>query len=806
MQQQFPMSRMACSGFLIFLGQALMCPASAQDSAAPAAADQAAVESAGTGQTAEGSPPASIPQPGAQAAAATPVSSNSGSGGAEGLQEVLVTANKRRESAREVPGAVTVISGGKLESIGASNFQDFATYVPGLSSASDGVGENQIAIRGITSGAQISSTVGVYVDESPVGSSSAFALGSYGLDFNVFDLERLEVLSGPQGTLYGASTLGGLLKYVTMPPDLNTYGATVQSEVSDTINGGLNHSERGVLNLPIIPNHLAIRADGIAENDAGYVDNPDRGLKDVNAAKTRGGRISLLGRITPDLNLRVSVMQQSIDRNGNSDVDRDPMTHQPVQGKYDQSPLIDEPFTSRFLLYSGLVTWNLHWAQVTSMSSWQDIGTTGTLDETGDFGGLLRTGNLIPFAAADAATVKKYTQELRLTSQDSKIFEWQVGAFYTVEHADDFLGVSGDLAKDNALLGLIPVGALGPDLTVQLLDEPLQSTYRELAGFADATAHLTQRLDVTLGVRYSGNRQGYQQQESGVLGLISGLTGALTGASTDTGGVSRANVATYLFTPRYHITPSTMIYARVASGYRPGGPNYIAPAPFPSGPATFNPDTVWNYELGSKASFFHNRATVDFDVFYIDWNKILLLTNLDGNNTIENGGKAQVRGTELTANVKVVRGLTVGGNMSYSDAKLAEDVPALDAKSGERLPLSPRFSAALTADYNVPVSEWLRGTAGVSYRFVGNRPVGFDGSTTNPQYWLGAYEIMDLRFGVQSRLANVSLFLKNVFNRLGEVSADASALQNNPDGTVRVAITQPRTVGLMVTLGWSSDQ
>ncbi|MDB5977213.1 MAG: TonB-dependent receptor [Nevskia sp.] len=797
MRHEFTRVRTACSGALIILGAATASPAHAQDAAAPAATPPAAndqkVVAPAAAQTAN------------QSLAGTETPSASGDG-PEALQEVLVTANKRRESAREVPGAVTVISGGKLETIGASNFQDFATYVPGLSSASDGVGENQIAIRGITSGAQISSTVGVYVDESPVGSSSAFALGSYGLDFNVFDLQRLEVLSGPQGTLYGASTLGGLLKYVTMPPDLGTYGASVQSEASDTINGGINHSERAVINLPIIPNHLAIRVDGIAENDAGFVDNPNRNLKDVNASKTRGGRVSLLGSLNPDLSLRLSVMQQSIDRNGNSAVDRDPITHQPVQGKYDESALIDEPFTSHFLLYSGLLTWNLHWAQLTSMSSWQDIATTGTLDETANFGGLLHTGNLITFVADDAATVKKYTQEIRLASPDSKVFEWQIGAFYTVEHADDFLGVSADLARDDKLLGLIPVGLLGPDLTLPLLEEPLQSTYRELAGFADATAHLTRKLDFTLGVRYSGNRQGYQQQEGGVLGLLSGITGPLTGASSNTGGSSRANVATYLFSPRYHIDPSTMIYGRVASGYRPGGPNYIAPAPFPSGPATFDPDTVWNYELGTKASFFHHRATVDFDVFYVDWNKILLLTNLDGNNTIENGGKAQVRGAELSASFKPLRGLTVGGNMSYSHAKLAEDVPALDAKSGQRLPLSPRFSGALTADYSVPFAEYYQGTAGLSYRFVGNRPVGFDGSSTNPQYMLGAYEIVDLRCGVQTPFANVSLFFKNVFNKLGEVSADASALQNSPDAPVRVAITQPRTIGLMVTLGWSSDR
>jgi len=760
--------RASCCGVVGALGAGLALPALAQDS---------------TVQAAAAPPPSAAP---------------------EALQEVVVTANKRAESARDVSGTVSVLSGAKLETIGASTLQDFATYVPGLSFSSAGVGENQIAIRGVTTGAQISSTVGIYVDETPIGSSSAFALGSYGTDFDVFDLQRLEVLSGPQGTLYGASTLGGLLKYVTAPPDLDNYGVTVQSDLSDTANGGLNHSERGVLNLPLIPGRLALRADGFAQDDAGYVDIPARGLKDVNSSRMRGGRVSLLGYITPDLNIRLSAMEQAIERKGSSVVDRDPVSHEAVEGKYDQSAVIDEPLSSHLLLYSGLVNWNLHWAQLTSMSSWQDIVIGGTLDETANFGGLLRTGNLVPFAVYDAASVKKYTQELRLASPKSSVFEWQVGAFYTVEHADDFLGVSANLAKDDALLGLIPVGDLGPDLTVQLLDEPLDSKYRELAGFADATIHFTQRLDLMLGLRYSGTRQAYEQQQGGVLGLLSGISSLLDAGGASSGGASHSNVATYLISPRYHFGKDSMVYARAASGYRPGGPNYIAPAPFPSGPATFSPDTVWNYELGTKTSFLNRRASLDFDVFYIDWNKILLLTNIDGNNTIENGGKATVRGAEMSGTFKVTHGLVVGGNMSYSDAKLAQDVPALGAQSGDRLPLSPRFSAALTTDYSVPLTEWCRGTAGFSYRFVGNRPSGFDGSTTNPQYWLASYHTLDLRMGAQTRLVNVSLYLKNVFNELGEVSADTSALQNNPSAPVRVAITQPRTVGLIVTFGWDT--
>jgi iron complex outermembrane receptor protein len=729
----------------------------------------------------DAAPPAASPPEGPYATSTT-------------LQEVVVTANKRSESSRDVAGTVSVLTGGKLQQIGATNFQDFAAYVPGLSSNSSGTGENQVVLRGVTSGSQFSSTVGIYIDEAPVGSSSSYAGGLLSSDINVFDMSRLEVLSGPQGTLYGASTLGGLIKYVTMAPDLASFGFSLQGDASHTQNGALNHAERGALNVPIVKNVLALRVDGIAENDAGFIDNPGRDLKDVNASRTRGARVSLLGNLAPGFSVRFSALEQKIDRNGASSVDRDPQTHQPVAGRYDQSPLVDEPFTNHLNLYSGLMKWNMGWAELTSASSWQHLTISTAADGTPALGGALHTGNLIPYSVDLRTFVKKFTQELRLASSGEWL-DWQVGGYYTLEHSDLNTPVYGNLDYNGKLLNTLPFPVAdvnGTQLAVLLYDAP--SKYREAAGFADITAHLTEQLDVILGGRYSGNYQAFSQQEGGLLGIATNLIGA-TGS-----GSSHQDVATYLINPRFHLDKNSMVYARVASGYRPGGPNIIIPPPFAQAPATFEADTLWNYEVGTKATFLERKATLDFDVYYIDWKNIQLVVNTDGFNRIENGGKAQVRGAELTGAYKILRGLTLGGNMSYSHAKLADDSPQLDASSGEPLPFSPRFSAATTLDYSVSLNDWLQGTAGISDRFVGRRPAGFDGSTVDPQYWMSSYNLVDLRLGAQTQYVNVALFLKNVFNKLGEVAAGAPG-PDDAGSPARVTITQPRTVGMMVTFG-----
>ena len=698
------------------------------------------------------------------------------------IEEIVVTASKRTELLQNVPASVSAISGQDLEHIGAASFQDFATYMPGVSSASRGAGENQVIVRGVTTGTQTSSTVGIYVDEMPVGSSSAFAFGVYGLDFSTFDLERIELLSGPQGTLYGASSLGGLLKYVTAPPLTDRWVATAQAEASRTQHSdGTGDAGRGAVNVPFripyVDVPLAIRATGFTENVAGFIDNPRLGKEDVDRAKRHGGRVSLLAELTPKLDVRASVAAQKITRDGATTVDYDPHTREPVQGDYDQSTRFSEPFLSKFRQYSGTVHWTTDWGDVTSASGWQHSDIAIAFDETPAFGAFLHTGDLVPYRLDVGAGLDKFTQELRFDSQRFWIFSWRIGGFYTSEDAQS-------LARLAAVTTGLPV-PLPP-----ILDAQLFTKYRERAVFGDTTLHLSDAFDLTVGTRYAQNDQDFRQQTAGILGTIPSDTSTKE---------SSESVVTYLVNPRYYITESTMVYGRFASGYRPGGPNFIVPPPLPPQPSTYSADTVWNYELGVKTSL-DRRWSLDWDVFYIDWSNIQLLVNVNSLNSVVNGGTARVVGSELAYSYFVTNGLVVGGNMTYSHASLTEDVPGLEAKSGQPLPLSPRFSTALTTSYERALSDCCASNVGLSFRFVGRRPSGFGGSTVHPQYWLDGYGLLDLRAGFEWRAVDLALFLKNVFDTQGGITADASALQFNPNAPVRVTVTQPRTVGLTLTV------
>ncbi|GFE82523.1 TonB-dependent receptor [Steroidobacter agaridevorans] len=703
------------------------------------------------------------------------------------LEEVIVTASKRAESSRDVAGAVAALGREQLEAINASNFQDFATYVPGVSSLGLGIGQNQVVVRGVTTGAQSSSTVALLVDEIPIGSSSAFAQGAYALDYNAFDLQRIELLSGPQGTLYGASAMGGLLKYVTQAPDLGIFEERLQAEVSSSRHGRSNYAGRMAINAPVIRDQLGVRAVAYLEDSGGVIDDPARGRNDVDSAKAVGGRFSVLGKLGEHADIRLSATYQDIERDGSTLVDRY-VTGQPVRGEYEQSVLLDEPLEQNIQLYSAVINWDLSWATLTSATGWQELELSTDADNTALYGALFRTGTAVPFNTPVSNRTEKFTQELRLASPTGGSFEWLVGAFYADEDSRNETQLRNWLDPDGNLGG------------VPLFKGVIPTKYEEIAVFGTGAVHFSERFDVALGVRYSEDRQDYRQLFQGV---VSNPLNPF--AITESGATSKESVTTYLFSPRFRLSEGVLLYGRVASGYRPGGPNFVTvnSSGQPIGNPTFDPDSLWNYEVGTKTTFLNGRATLDASVYLIDWSDIQLTVNRGGVNQLENGGEAQVKGVELSGRYMPISGLTLGGSATYTDAQLTQDSPALGARDGQRLPLSPRFSSALTADYLFPVGQRAEGLMGVSYRYLGERTSGFDGSPVRPQYDLDAFSLVDLRVGVRLEAFDVRLFVDNVFDELGEVSALSTARTVNPAAPVRVSIAQPRTIGLSITMNFS---
>jgi len=550
-------------------------------------------------------------------AVTTPPSLQSGAGT---LEEIVVTARRRSEDLQNVPGQVTAVTAGDLARIHARSFEDFAAFVPGLSYQTASPATNLIAIRGITTGgSQLSSAIGLYLDEVPLGASTSFGLGYQSYNINVFDLDRVEVLNGPQGTLYGASSLGGALKYVTAAPNSTRLAATGEAEVSDTEHGGVNNAVRGMANFPIGAGLGAVRIDAIDQYDSGYLRDPIFERRKQGSARTTGGRASLLLTPTSQLSVRLSAFNQRTESNGFDFALRDPVTRAPTIGTYEQAFPLFQPAKTTLALYSGVINWDSPWARLTSITGYQ-INHGRSLTDVSEIYDPLVAGF---GAGADAfslpvdTTTKRFTQEIRLASHESKQFEWLAGGYFDHEQTLESVDLLDASNAGGTLLGIVPFNSVLP------------SSYREFAGYLDGTVYFTDRLDLTLGARYSRNRQTYGETVSGLF-----ATGSAE-VSTPPVATSTQGVTTYLINPRYRLGDNAILYARIASGFRPGGPNFVL-APGLGNP-TFSADTLWNYELGGKYTAPGKRATLDLAVFDIQWKDIQLTVNNGGVNQLGAG-------------------------------------------------------------------------------------------------------------------------------------------------------------------------
>jgi iron complex outermembrane receptor protein len=702
------------------------------------------------------------------------------SGSSTELAEVIVTATRRSESIQNVPSSITALTANTLEEIKARDLNDFAGFVPGLSFASTGPSTNLLVIRGITTGSQLSSATGVYLDDIPRGASTSNGVGYQSLNINAFDLNRIEVLNGPQGTLYGATSLGGTIKYIPNSPDLKSFNLDAGVEVSSTEHGHINHAYTGMVNLPIA-DIAAIRIDGYQVYDSGYAKDPIYGRDNQGWARSEGGRFALLLQPTDDLDIQLRASTQHIPSESADVGFRDPKTHEPTYGTYDQAYPTFQPSNYSLTLYSAAINYNTPWAKFSSITGLQTNNGTSYTDNSLTYDAALAAFGAAgdPWSLYVNTTTKKFTQEFRVASQENTVFQWLAGAFLSNEKTSETVDLFDNANPGGTFFGLSPFTSFLP------------STYREYAAYADGTIFFTKQLELGLGVRYSRQKQAYEETVSGL--LATGSAAVLTPPVA----TSDQSVMTYLINPKFHITDDVMVYARAASGFRPGGPNFVLSPGL--GNPTYDPDRLWSYELGEKATFLDKRATLNFDVYDILWKDIQVTVNVGGVNQLENAGTARVTGAEMAFNYRVLSALTLGGSAAFTDARLTSTPAVIDVTTpGVRLPLSPRFNFALIGTYDVNLPGGYSGAVNVTDRWIGEREAGF-GTPISQQYTLASYNITDLNFSVRSpNHLEYGLFLRNVFDKAGEVSANIIPLQYNPAAPVQVFLAQPRTVGLSI--------
>ncbi len=672
-----------------------------------------------------------------------------------------------------------VIFADAAEKSGAKSLTDLLADLPGVDvKTQGGPGLGAISVRGISTGDQTVSTVGTYIDDVAFGSYSAFVNGPFNaLQMSLLDLNHVELLRGPQGTLYGAGAMGGLLKYVTTEPDSYDLYGKVGLTLSNTKGGGISNTENGVINLPLKQGVAGLRVAAFDQRDSGYVKavGPAAGNR-INGGDTKGVRAALELTPTRDLVVRLSVLDQDLKRDGIDFVDYDSTTGRPVTEPATRYLAQREPYQSKINLGSADVEYNMPSIRFNSITSLQRVQLHSLQDNTPVYApdGLVATTAVQSVGTYIASNLKKFTQEFRLTSKDKGTFEWLAGLFLDHETG----------ANNQGIGSILPDGSTGP----ALLNAQLPTKYDEAALYGNATWNVSDSFSLTGGLRVAHNRQTYQQIEDGLF----------VGDSTNLSSKSSETSKTYLLTAKYALTPKSNVYARAASGYRPGGPNAAVDDPTtgkPVGPPTFQHDSLWSYEAGYKADLFDNALSIESAVYDIRWHNIQQIYSVNGNGVVVNAGKAEVQGFELGVAWRPTSRWTVTGNLATIDGRLKQDAPGL-GMSGQRLPNSPALAASLGTRATFDLGGHAA-YAGFSERHAGERNAGFEGSGTAPNYRMPAYWLTDLQGGVDFGKLSLALYARNIFDRHAQLGASTSEMALG--GPAQVVPARPRTLGMTLT-------
>ena len=687
------------------------------------------------------------------------------------LDTVTVTATRRREPLRDVPLRVETLKVEALERSGAGSLADYVGTLPGIDVSSDGgPGRSQVSIRGVNIGAGGTPTVGVYVDEVAFGSSTLFgAEAAAALDLSLLDLHHLEVLRGPQGTLYGAGAMGGVLKYVTNEPDSYAFSGKLGLGVRQTRGGALGHTENAVINVPLSEGVAAVRFAAFNDHDGGYIKTTGRFVGEhADDGNTRGGRVSLLLEPMAKLKVRLTATEQHIERNGTAQVQYDAATGAPINGDLMHKIATTEPYRIKNRLLSSDVEYDFGWARLNVIASSQRVDNTTILDATDIVG-----SPAFDFAQLDNhAPFRKNSQELRLTSARGT-FEWLFGLYRSSEKGSRDQRLWGQLAGDGSTMDFVTV------------DQPAE--YVENAAYGDVTYNPTPALSFTLGARVARIKQTYETITNGAHDFPAPLH-------------SRDSASTYLLTGRYSLDKLSSVYFRAASGYRPGGPN--APAldqngqVVPGAPASFEPDTLWSYEAGYKADLLDKRLNLEVALFDIRWDNLQQPIPIGATTVTGNASKAEIKGLEVAARYAVDKHWSLDGNLAWTDGKLTEDSAKL-GPAGSRLPNSAKLAVSVGARFSYALAG-RPSFASLQLRHVGQRNAGFEmtGSAV-PNYSLPAYTVADAQWGVDLGAWQLAAFVRNLTDKRALLGGDAALTAFG--GPFKATVVQPRTVGATLT-------
>ena len=770
-------------------------------------------------------PPATPAAPAAATAEAQPADLFTG--------DIVVTARKRgEERLQDIPASISAISGEALTKQGVINFTDFAYRIPGLTFTDQGPGQKRYTLRGVQSAGQ--EQVAVYYDEVPVPGiqSSTGDSGSQIGDLQLYDLERVEVLKGPQSTTFGANSQTGAVRYILRKPQLTELAGSAQADVNTVAHGTLGGSILGMVNVPIINDKLAARIVGYYVHTAGYVDNVRLGQKDVNSDDNRGVRGLLRWTPADWLTLDAMAWYQKRVTHGASETmpfdsfhvrgdtsdqgykDNVPKFAAFDTGEYKSGFYVRTPRPDEQQLYSLTGTGDLGFATLTATGSiykrdfqYFRENSYSIISIGGGPAGATCLNNvpckrpdLFPELTDQTQSVNQKTAEIRLNSSGSGPFQWLAGVFYR-DRGSDFRSYSPivDAEGRPIVATTLPTGySTAPGAGIEGCNpcgfaRVNTRSIKEKAAFGEATYDILSWFQVMGGLRWFEARQtdfGSTLFQSPLLG--STLPKDYNRRTKDHRLIKKGQIS---LKPTRDMT----IYALASQGFRLGGTNQSASVLVPDG---YDSDSLWNYELGLKSTWLDRRLVVNAAVYRIDW-KNIQVTGRDPTGTfgfIGNAGDARFEGAELEIQARPTRQLELSGGFNWlpkhelSEDQVSTSIVATGRK-GDKIPRIPTFTATFSAQYTVPLAKegwsgYLRGD--YSYKGKSGTELRPTAATYRTQH---AFSIVNLRVGVDDSNSGlgVALYASNVFDKAGDVYLVAGTAQP----TYKIT-NQPRTIGVTV--------
>ena len=738
------------------------------------------------------------------AAIATPVLAQDNAN-AIALDEVVVTALKRQTNLQDTPLSISAVGETTLSRLGATGINDYFRQVPNLNLDGNTPSNRRLTLRGVRSAGE--ATTGLYYDETPLTGPTGTTqdAGSTTPDINLFDVQRVEVLRGPQGTLYGSGSMGGTLRVIFNKADTHAYAGAVEGQATTTKNGDAGYYAKGMVNVPLIQDKLGARLVLYREERGGYVDSVPLKKSDVNGSASSGGRLMLTFTPTEDLTIRATAAQQKESIDGQS-------SWAEIAGRYKSDRRTIAPSNSKLALYNVTAEWELPFATLTATSSYYKWKMLRNSDWTnniannrassaacGRYFGLSGTtctsAQLSQYTAwADSRgpavswqpmTLKTWTHEARLSGDlfEGKL-DWTGGVYYETrkDHVDS-IQTHADAVTGEAVRPFDPLGA-----------RYIHNDVKQTAFFGELAYHLTDALTVTGGAR----RFDYDKTVGGAVTIGNVISNSPVTAFSQVdasakGWVERLNVS-------YEIDKNLMVYAQASKGYRPGGANNIPG--LTSGLVPFQPDSLWNYEAGVKSDWFDRRLTVNLSAYQIDWSNIQVQAQANvGANffIITNAGAARIRGLELETTVRPITGLSFTGALGLSDAKLTEDqvnssvtMSGSTGLRGDRLPFVPKVSGSIGADYVWPIGDGLSGLIHLDASYTGKTASQFRRTYVYYEK-IPAYSVVGARVGVEGDGWGAFAFAQNLTNSVGPVSITSAA-----GALDQVVSLTPRVLGVMV--------